>query len=65
MFEDTNLPTHQVTMSTTQTVLPFKLATTNESLTAHAGLAVFGEFIGALGLSHLIDEVLPEPGMPG
>jgi hypothetical protein len=42
-------------MSIAQTVLSFKLASTDELLTAHAGLAVFGEFIGAMGLAHLVN----------
>lgn len=45
-----------------QTVLPFKLATTDESLTAHAGLALFGEYLAAMGLDSLINHELPEPG---
>jgi hypothetical protein len=28
-----------------QTVLPFKLEATDEQLTAHGGLALFGEFL--------------------
>jgi hypothetical protein len=46
----------------TQTVLPFKLAATDESLTAHAGLALFGEYYAAMGIDHLINRELPEPG---
>jgi hypothetical protein len=46
----------------TQTVLPFKLAATDESLTAHAGLALFGEYLAALGLDSLINHELPMPG---
>ena len=34
----------------TQTVLPFKLGITEEKLTAHAGLAMFGEFVHATGI---------------
>ena len=34
----------------TQTVLPFKLEITEEKLTAHAGLAIFGEFVHARGI---------------
>jgi hypothetical protein len=49
-------------MSIAQTVLPFKLASTDELLTAHAGLAVFGEFIDAMGLAHVVNHELPEPG---
>ncbi len=56
------LPTHQVKMSIAQTILPFKLAATDEQLTAHAGLAMFGEFTRAMGLAALVDHELPEAG---
>jgi hypothetical protein len=36
-------------MGPSQTVLPLKLAATDESLTAHSGLALFGEFLRAMG----------------
>ena len=49
-------------MASSQTVLPFKLAATDESLTAHGGLALFGEFLRAFGVSGLIDHELPAPG---
>ena len=49
-------------MGPSQTVLPFKLAATDESLTAHGGLALFGEFLHAFGLCGLIDHELPAPG---
>jgi len=45
-----------------QSVLPFKLEITHERITSHAGLAVFGEFLKALGLSALVDRKLPAPG---
>lgn len=45
-----------------QTVLPFKVASTDETLTAQAGLALFGEYCQALGLSRWIDDALPAPG---
>jgi hypothetical protein len=45
-----------------QTVLPFKLDTTSETLTPHAGLALVGEFAQALGLPALLDRQLPAPG---
>ncbi len=48
----------------TQTVLPFKLGITKETLTAHAGLALFGEFLHALKLPGWLDEALPGPGGP-
>lgn len=45
-----------------QTVLPFKLESTSERLTAHAGLAVFGEFCAAMKLSEQVNRYLPAPG---
>jgi len=45
-----------------QTVLPFKLEETNDEITAHAGLALFGEFLFGLKLDQLIDSQLPAPG---
>jgi len=45
-----------------QTVLPFKLEITTDTLTAHAGLALLGEFCQAHRLAELIDEELPAPG---
>jgi len=45
-----------------QTVLPFKLDSTAETLTAQAGLALFGEYCHALGLPAWLDAALPEPG---
>ena len=49
-------------MATLQTVLPFKLAATDESLTAHGGLALVGEYLRAMGVAGLIDHELPRPG---
>jgi hypothetical protein len=46
----------------TQTVLPFKLGITDEKITAHAGLAVFGEFLHATGVLTEVDKVLKGPG---
>jgi hypothetical protein len=45
-----------------QTVLPFKLEKTEDTITSHAGLALLGEFCVGLGLLDLIDECLPGPG---
>lgn len=45
-----------------QTVLSFKLATTTEKLTAHAGLALFGEFCAGMKLSDQVNRYLPAPG---
>ena len=44
------------------TIFPFKLDTTRDSLTAHAGLARFGEFVVGLNLSGLCRRYLPQPG---
>jgi Transposase DDE domain group 1 len=49
-------------MGASQTVLPFKLAASDESLTAHAGLALFGEYLGAMGIASLVDHELPGAG---
>ena len=46
----------------TKTVLPFKLETTPDTITAHAGLALLGEFAHGLGLPALIDSHMPVPG---
>ena len=46
----------------TQTVLPFKLEITRDTITPHAGLTLLGEFINALGLPEKLDELLPGPG---
>ena len=44
-----------------QTVLPFKVKSTSEQLTAHAGLALFGEFCAAMKVSEQINRYLPAP----
>jgi len=44
-----------------QTVLPFKLDRTDETLTAHGGLALLAEFTHGLGLRALVDHLLPQP----
>ncbi len=46
----------------TQTVLPFKLEITDEKLTAHAGLAIFGEFVHATGILGEVNKALRGPG---
>jgi hypothetical protein len=48
-------------MGSLQTVLPFKLAATDESLTAHGGLALVAEYLLAMGIRELIDHELPRP----
>ena len=45
-----------------QTVLSFKLERTNETLTAHGGLALLAEFNHGLGLCALVDRYVPGPG---
>jgi len=45
-----------------QTVLPFKLSSTSDQLTAHAGLSLFGEFCAAMKLSEQVNRYLPAPG---
>jgi hypothetical protein len=45
-----------------QTVLPFKLETTMDMITPHAGLALLGEFAVGLGLNKALDRYLPAPG---
>ena len=45
-----------------QSVLPFKLETTNDKITPHAGLAIFDEFIHATGIIQQINSELPAPG---
>jgi len=49
-------------MSIQQTVLPFKIETTEERLTAHGGLALMAEFNHGIGLRELTDQYLPVPG---
>ncbi|MBF0467190.1 MAG: transposase, partial [Nitrospirae bacterium] len=46
----------------TQTVVPFKLGITEEKITAHAGLVVFGEFVHATGILKEVDNALKGPG---
>jgi hypothetical protein len=45
-----------------QTVLPFKLETTKDLITSHAGLALLGEFALGMGLTRALDNHLPLPG---
>ncbi|MDQ6959568.1 MAG: IS1380 family transposase [Mariprofundaceae bacterium] len=45
-----------------QSVLPFKLETTDDVLTPHGGLALFGEFCAAMKLSNEVNRHLPAPG---
>jgi len=45
-----------------QTVLPFKLEITKDTVTSHAGLALLGEFCVGLNLLKKVDSYLPGPG---
>ena len=45
-----------------QTVLPFKIETTKDTITAHAGLALVGELAVGLGILEAVDRCLPKPG---
>jgi len=45
-----------------QRVLPFKLESTAETLTSHAGLVLVGEYLHALGLPGWVKRELPAPG---
>jgi hypothetical protein len=49
-------------MGWSQTVLPFKLGATDESLTAQGGLVLFGKYFRAMDVGWLIDHELPGPG---
>ena len=49
-------------MRLSQTVLPFKLAASDELLTAHAELVLFGEYLRAMGIAGLINHELPGAG---
>ena len=45
-----------------QTVLPFKLGITGDTITPHAGLALFGEFLHGMAFPGRVDGELPPPG---
>lgn len=45
-----------------QTVLPFKVEMTRDTITPHAGLALVGEFAVGVGMMEAADRELPEPG---
>jgi hypothetical protein len=45
-------------MRASQTVLPFTLTASDESLTAHAGLVLFDEYLGAMDIAGLINHEL-------
>jgi hypothetical protein len=44
-----------------QTVLPFKLESTDDTITSQAGLVLFGEFLQSLGLKKKIDRAFGKP----
>jgi hypothetical protein len=44
-----------------QTVLPFKVEATKDTITPHAGLALVGEFAVGMGLLSSVDRYLPKP----
>ncbi len=56
------LLTNEVKRLMPQTVLPFKLEPTDEQLTAHGGLALFGEFLQAMYVPQQLNAALPAPG---
>jgi hypothetical protein len=45
-----------------QHVLPFKLESTNDTMTSQAGLVLFGEFLHSLDLNREIDRAFGIPG---
>ncbi len=45
-----------------QTVLPFKVEKTDDTMTPHGGLALVGEFTVGTGALKIIDRHLPKPG---
>jgi len=62
MFFHEHSLTNEVNQMIEQSVLPFKLGETNDSLTPHAGLALFAEFLHALKLPDSVEASLPSPG---
>jgi hypothetical protein len=45
-----------------QSILPFKIEMTRDTITPHAGLALLGEFTVGLGMLKAVDKNLPKPG---
>ena len=45
-----------------RTVPPFKLAATEEPMTAHSGLVLHGEFIQGVGFHRWLEQEMPKPG---
>ena len=48
-----------------QTVLPFKIEITKDTITPHAGLALVGELAAGIGMLEAADRELPGPGSGG
>jgi rRNA-processing protein FCF1 len=44
-----------------QTILNFKIESTNEKLTPRTGVAIFGEYLKGLGLEKTVNETIPTP----
>jgi hypothetical protein len=44
-----------------QSILPFKLKKTTSTLTSHAGLILFGEYVHGLNLCEWVDKFIPKP----
>src|SRR4030042_575362 len=58
-----NILTNEVSGSMiAKNILGYKLGTTKDELTAHAGLALFGEFTSGLGVLDLLNKRMPKPG---
>ena len=64
MSKPIKLITEEVKIIMPQRVLPFKLEMTQDKITPHAGLAVFGEFVHAMNIPGVINTELPKPGSP-
>lgn len=45
-----------------QTVMPFKLKRTEERMTSRSGLALYAEFMKAMGVDELVSRYMPKPG---
>ncbi|MEY2341842.1 IS1380 family transposase, partial [Acidithiobacillus sp. IBUN Pt1247-S3] len=45
-----------------QSVLPFQLQATEESMTAQAGLTLFGEYLYGIQFSRWVEREMPKPG---
>lgn len=45
-----------------QTVFPFKLERTDQEITSRSGLALYAEFMNALGIEEWVNRYLPGPG---